>query len=400
LIANHRTSSFSSVAPAWLAASGLPLAAAAVGVVAAIQTVLAIQFGLHPEQVPNDFTYFYQAAQAIRTGGDWYGGPPNLNPPGVAILFAPFAMVSFPVAYLTWTVLILAALAAVSMRIAGALKGPRAFWLVILMLATITGMMNVAMGQLGFLMAWLVTVAWLADRERRPVVAGLAIGVAVYAKVFLGVFLVYLLWRRAWRTLGFTIVGFTFMALVGFAAGGWDVHRAWLGTLSGIRWLPNPLNASMTGIVERTLHGEGRWIIVLLEGGVLAVLALGIAKHDDTDRSWALLLFGSLLLSPLGWMYYIPMALGPVVALWYRGGMRTRWLIVGGVLLLCVHPPESGSVFYSLTRGSVYAWAVVLFLLAALYAPKPIEAPERSDPERHRSPILPGEPTLAEERSS
>jgi CubicO group peptidase (beta-lactamase class C family) len=242
------------------------------------------------------------------------------------------------------------------------------------MLATITGMMNVAMGQLGFLMALLMTVAWLADRERRPVVAGLAIGVAMYAKVFLGVFLVYLLWRRAWRTLGFSMIGFAFMALVGLVAGGWDVHRAWLGTLSGISWLPNPLNASLTGIIERTLHGGGRWILVLLEGGVLAVLAFGIAKYDDTDRSWAMLLFGSLLLSPLGWMYYIPMALGPVVALWYRGGARTRWLIAGGVLLLCVHPPESGSVFYSLTRGSVYAWAVVLFLLAALYAPKPREA--------------------------
>jgi hypothetical protein len=63
---------------------------------------------------------------------------------------------------------------------------------------------------------------------------------------------------------------------------------------------------------------------------IIAVATLAAVRFDRTtsvDRAFAILLFAALLISPLGWIYYLWLAIGPVAALviaWSRETARDR----------------------------------------------------------------------------
>src|SRR5262249_28716201 len=59
---------------------------------------------------------------------------------------------------------------------------------------------------------------------------------------------------------------------------------------------------------------------------VVSVIARGMSK-TDIDRSYALLALGAMLISPLGWIYYLPTFLGPVIVVLTRHPSRWLWPI-------------------------------------------------------------------------
>jgi hypothetical protein len=106
-------------------------------------------------------------------------------------------------------------------------------------------------------------------------------------------------------------------------------------------------------------------------GGLLALGVLGasiVAMHRtrDHDRALFIALAASLLASPLGWVYYVPVLGGPLAALAVRHQLSAAWYVaLSGFLIphFILYPFRSH--FFALTAASVYAWSLLaLWLLA------------------------------------
>lgn len=120
---------------------------------------------------------------------------------------------------------------------------------------------------------------------------------------------------------------------------------------------------------------------------LIGLLTITIVAKDHAphyiDRGFALLLLAALLLSPLGWIYYLWIVVGPLVVLihyWYNEESETKrstlmrirnsilFISCFGVFLplpvVVLHQP---SLAATVTYGSSYFWTF-LFLWLALIA--------------------------------
>jgi hypothetical protein len=110
--------------------------------------------------------------------------------------------------------------------------------------------------------------------------------------------------------------------------------------------------------------------MVLSAGAVLA-LTLVLARDKSVDRTFAGLLLTAQLISPLGWIYYLWFAAGPLLALLWSHRHRARrssrillTLAVPGLVWPLVWTSIwHTSVLGTVTFGSIYWWST-LFLWA------------------------------------
>jgi len=117
-------------------------------------------------------------------------------------------------------------------------------------------------------------------------------------------------------------------------------------------------------------------------GAIAAVTAWrtwpGSRTAADPDRLFALLLVAALLVSPLGWIYYLPLAAAPLVALAARreltgpGRARAVAFVVGAALLyLPMELTESGqpSALATLTLASAHSWGALAVWFSLVLPP-------------------------------
>ena len=291
----------------------------------------------------SDFMTFRASGEALLRGGDLYAvippqTVPNLNPPYTALLFLLPAAVPIPVALALWELFVVACLAAAAVIVSRTLQLP--FRIVAPLIAVLhPTLIAVAIGQMGIPLMLLLTAAWAADRRRAAQLAGVAIGLAVALKMFVAVLLVSLCIRRQWRTLAWSAVAVAVAVSIGFLVAGVDGYRGWLLALRAPHNIGFPLNASLLGLVHRHVADPARveaiWVIGAGALG-LATIALLWRVRDDVDRAWGVALAAALLLSPLGWIYYLPILAPPLLALWTRGSQPA--LIALGMLMVPVTP--------------------------------------------------------------
>ena len=160
------------------------------------------------------------------------------------------------------------------------------------------------------------------------------------------------------------------------------------------------MNGSILGLLTRTLSESPYyspllstpslitpiWLAAAGLVGLLTLLAAASRPADsNVDRDFALLLLVSQLISPLGWVYYLWLPVGPLAALiatWRREreseGIRSmpflaRWR--DGFLLLATPGlvwPLFGTTLFQPHRwatvvvGSVYFWATFALWLSLL----------------------------------
>jgi hypothetical protein len=153
------------------------------------------------------------------------------------------------------------------------------------------------------------------------------------------------------------------------------------------------MNGSVLGVLTRTLSANPSyeplallpsfvrplWLIV---AGVVAAITISVTFFDATeeeavDRSFALLLLASQLVSPLGWVYYLWLLLGPLTALimsWQRRGEATKGWRNGLVLAAIpglLWPVAAVTLFQpnawaTIGPGSAYFWAMLALWLGVL----------------------------------
>ncbi|MBV8360550.1 MAG: DUF2029 domain-containing protein [Deltaproteobacteria bacterium] len=308
-------------------------------------------------------------------------GGPLLNPnrfwyPPVFLLFVyPFGMMKYSIALAVWIIVSFALyVAAVYMIISRSTA-------VILAATPFVLLANVYLGQNGFFTAALIGFS-LVFMERRPLLAGVFLGLLTYKPHFGVLFPIALLASRNWRALGSalsTTVALSILATMVFGYEGWIsfidgfTHRnPGLGGASGIE----PRLQSVFGMLYLTGNGASTWVSWSVQLGVAAMVALSIwmlwARPISYNLKAAALCAGSFLVTPYVLVYdlcILPIA----IAFFVKEGLSRGFLRGERMAILMF----SGLLFFmKLPIGPVICTILLLFIARRIvYRRSPTELP-------------------------
>jgi hypothetical protein len=296
---------------------------------------------------PGDFGHFYRAANAIWKGEDIYLAAQGhyIYPPFLAFIFQPFTVLSERTAAMLWTA-ISAALILTAILIASreaAARWPRLAdesdislpWVIAtavtcLMVDKIRG--TLALGQTDCLMllGFACVLRWM---ERRPVLAGLAVGASANVAYLTLICVPYFLIKRNYKAAFAAILAFLcFLLLPGIEVGYEKLGYYLASSVGGLRRLiataPAPIHVfhvtwdrsiSLTSSVFRLTQSAALpdaaavILLLLLCGGIMtAIVSIGRSHgvslfrpaQPKTERDpvthieWAVVIFFALAFSP------------------------------------------------------------------------------------------------------
>lgn len=311
-----------------------------------------------------DFHVFYESAQAWRSGTDLYATAseyPNLNPPHFVVAFAVFTWFSEQVAITVWMALNLVAALVAGALVWRELELPRSFVPLTIGIAAAGLSTGVLFGleeghPLG-LFALCVTAAWASHRKGSLAPTGLLMGLLVSVKPFFGCILLVALVRREWRVIAWAIGAASSAALAGVLLAGVPSVLRWIETGRQVSWFHHPLNASLAGLLARSGVGWFPWALLTI--GLLAATVAALRRSPSIDASWLAAGLASLLVSPLGWAYYLPMLAGPLAAV----AIRRPVLIMAGLGFIWPVPfvmmLTSGGALAAATVCSITTWSLI-----------------------------------------
>jgi hypothetical protein len=301
-----------------------------------------------------DFTLLYDSTVAwLRGLPPYVSSQPttNLNHPVMWLVVAPFTLLPNAYAFVAWTVLSLIALVLVIRAIETRLRLTTLDSVVVVLSLTGTAF-GLALGQVSSVMLIPFTAAWLAARCGRSTVEGACLGALFVLKPFFCLFGVMLLLRRRWRALIASGLVAALMMALGWMMAGNDGMLTWLDNFRHVSWTGHIFNGSVWGVGSRLFHRQpislaATWtpltespVMETIVGGLgtaAVVIALWrLRRSVDDDLEYAAVALASLLISPLGWNYYLAVVFGPVIAVLTRRP-ASSWLWLLGVLAAC--PP-------------------------------------------------------------
>lgn len=297
----------------------------------------------------SDFRIFYLSAHATLEGRDMYDLPSelqpyngrmlrltlvNLNPPHFHLLLLPLALLPAGMALSLWAVASLVCLGC-SLHVVVRethlkLRWPQCWRAAVWLLAFAGTGAVLGTAEMSFLLLLPLTLAWSAARCDRWSRAGFYLGIAMSVKLFLLIFIPYLVLRRRLGAAAVSCVAAFACFVAGVLILGPDSYRSWLRQLTSVGWTWRSPNASVMGILSRALTENPyytplalapRLVFTLWLPAVvlIATVSLVAVTFDRTqsavDRAFALLISAALLISPLGWIYYLWLGLGPIAAL-------------------------------------------------------------------------------------
>ncbi|WP_319452018.1 MULTISPECIES: glycosyltransferase 87 family protein [unclassified Mycobacterium] len=340
---------------------------------------------------------------------------PFTYPPLAAIAFAPFAMLSLPVAgaAITVTTLVLLVVSTwivlTRLRVAErwpATTGPawrRRCWLAAAIVAPAVLFLepiqsNFEFGQINVVLMTLVIADCVPRKTPWP--RGLLLGLAMALKLTPAVFLLYFLLRRDTRTLLTAAISAVGATLVGFAFAWRDSLQYWTETVHDtdrIGTVTFNTNQNIAGGLARLGIDEGpRFVLWAL--ACLAVLALTVwavrrilAAHQPVLALVCVALFG-LVVSPVSWSHHwvwaLPSVLVTAVIAYRQRNVALAALSAVGIVLMVALPyvllPEhhesAASVWRQLVGGPYVWWALAVIAVSGAVAGRLV--PRRDDADR------------------
>ena len=346
-----------------------------------------------------DFGIFYDSVRARQRGGPPPDLPiPNLNPPHFDYVVLPFTALDRPTAVSAWFVVsafcLIGSLVAI-IRTVG-FHGWAVVWLCALVFAAPPMVAQLFTGQVGLLLLVPFTLAWVSARQGRQMSAGVWIGVCASIKPFFLLFTAYFVVRRWPKAAMASVVTVVLVFGGGLALIGGAAYREWIEDLLSVTWAEHYMNASMLGFLERTLSASEWHQVPIMDspqlvGPLYATAFVGIAivtlarvrAIRNIDRQFLLITAAALLLSPLGWVYYLWFLVPPLAATihgWESVDLPGRGGLVCALLGFLVPPFFALSALSwagglgAATAGSVYFWALAALWVSAIHVGRPIES--------------------------
>jgi hypothetical protein len=267
--------------------------------------------------------------------------PPHFwsYPPSNFPFVVPFALLPYGLALAVWTIAGLAAYAAAAGI--GLTRDVRVGVLLLLAIAPAT-LVNVICGQNGFFTAALLAGGVLL-LDRRPMVAGVLIGLLAYKPHFGIVLAPALLAIGAWRSIGVaaaTAAGVALLSVAIFGIGPWQAffrttmpnQAAMLSAFEGFftTMLVSPY-ASLRHLGAG--HGPAMGLQVALAVLVIGSVAWAVRGEHDPDRRLALIGVGTFLASPYTLTYDLPIIALVIARMATQGGTEGRWPAQTAVIL-------------------------------------------------------------------
>ena len=124
----------------------------------------------------------------------------NPNPPSVALFFSPFALLSLPMAKLSFNIFSSALFMVCICRLCRHLKVESAMIFLLLPFVFFTPLRNqILFGQTYFLLFCLLTEGYLAYEKKNYLIASLLWSVAIFLKIFPAIIILFLIIKREWK---------------------------------------------------------------------------------------------------------------------------------------------------------------------------------------------------------
>ena len=348
----------------------------------------------------NDFGKFYYATLNWRSGLSMYAPTVatslpvstglrlqflDMNPPHFHLLLLPLVTLPIGTAARVWLVLnAVSALTAIVMVVRELkLRVPIWQWmpLAVIGLLSVATNSNAVTAQCTGVLMLPMTAAWLAARRQQWVTCGVWLGVVIGVKPFLGLFLPVLALRGQWRaTVSACLAGLVSSA-VGVAVFGWSSYVEWIGALRSVSWVWGFMNGSIQALLARSLAPSpaftpavaASWLIIpvwIIGSAVVAVVSYR-ATTRSLDHMFSVTILAALLISPLGWTYYLWLAMPSLLSLWRTGPSWPTWV---GLALLCVPLPLGtfGQPYWlaTVTLASAYSWGLLFLWLGLVMRPQ------------------------------
>ncbi|MDO9236258.1 MAG: glycosyltransferase family 87 protein [Aquabacterium sp.] len=296
---------------------------------------------------------------------------PNLNPPIFMALVAPISQLPFVTAWWVWAGFSTACALYSMWLIAGVWTTSRpqhtlhALWASAALLAYYPSYVNFTLGQVGTILMLPLVLAWLAMRKNHLLKAGMWLGVATSLKPFLGLFLLILLITKQWRTSTAFMASILTFALIGLLWMGWDIHQQYMLVAGHVTWTTSNWNGSLVGFFDRAFSGTAqsglpetrilsKALAIFSSLSLLLIMTRILNKYLTSNcQRYADILFmlcipASVLISPLGWLYYLPwLALSGAVAWQFSANLsngRAMRLALFASLLATIIPIEMKSI--------------------------------------------------------
>ena len=333
-----------------------------------------------------DFQRFFASAVNLADGRPLYedsAGPGNLNPPLLAIVMLPLTVVGVAAAYEIWSAISVASLLVSLWLVQRTLGLSRTHTAVmgVLVLASAPVIANLQAGQVAGLLLLPFTLAWRDAHRQREVTTGAWMALCASLKPFLLLFLAYFVVTRQRTAVRSFVVTIVVLSCVSLAVAGPAAHLAWAHRLMGVRWEEHYWNASLLGLVSRSVStGEWQYVPALRLESVVLPLWVGLVasllgatllelRHAMRgDRAWLATTAAAILASPLGWVYYVLLCCGPLAGLLRPARAPASclmWLTLVATLGLLVPPAVASRLVQTdlgiatATLGSVYCWSLV-----------------------------------------
>ena len=360
----------------------------------------------------NDFGKFYYSIVAYTNGENMYGPNPatlmtvtagkglqywNLNPPHFHFFLLPLGHLSPGLALGVWAVINyiagLISLMLIARNFPPILANTHRRFLFLAVLAfSGTGILFIT-AQLSLLLLLPITFAWIQIQSGQWRKAAILLGLACSIKPFLLIFVPYFFLRRQYSALVNFFLTCGVFYLAGFMVFGKQVHFQWIEKLGAINWYWAPMNGSILGFLIRTFSENPLFTPVIeapefittlwfILGGTIGALTCWVIYFDKTeqavDRAFVVLPLAALLISPLGWQYYVFFCIGPlskmVYSWWFDPSIpvlsRDFSLQTGKTMLVYLSIPGlliplfaiklfQPNVWATILLGSVYFWSIL-----------------------------------------
>ena len=353
--------------------------------------LLAVYLGYYYPDQAMDFNSLYQSLSAynqslspyqssyyVHANLTVYGN--NLNPPIFLLLFGFLAKLNFSSAYIVWSVISSLSLIC-GLHICFKLNHvSNAKYVVIFICLSFPVLANIVLGQMGNIIFFLLISGYYFYINKYENSSAVVWGALIALKLFPGLILIYLLNQRSFQLVFkviMVVIGISLLPLLSNL----NLYDQYYQSLQHITWYSHSWNMSLIGMIYKlglTRTSSAEWFNILALLGymlnacllILYVYLLTRYKQGKAQQ-FALTSIFMCLLSPLCWVYYLPILIFPALLLCAKKSEQ-NYLYYGLSLLLmmpvlnCFIARECMAWLTIMTLGSMPFWAM-LIMIRGLY---------------------------------
>jgi Glycosyltransferase family 87 len=358
-------------------------------------------FGQLPAKIHHlDFSIYYSSALALhenlnpyRTNIGQFGRKLGLDtstidratdPPTFLLCWEPLTLMSVRHTYWTWIglnflALVLAFYLLLGRRPALGTRGILALAALTILYPPVAVNFILAQSKILLLLLLVLTIRWMESEH--DAIAGLTLALAGLLRVYPLLILGYVVLRRRWRVLEYSLVGLAIGGMLTFAFVGIAPTMSFvfdaIEFLNSGQWVPFPADLSLRAFVSRQFWIYGtkppvfafdsirRILVVLAQVGVLAITVkatLAATNHRDEDwRVFSLWVVSAVMLSPVSYLHDMVLVLILLAGLVFAAGRgaasrRALWMAI----VSCFLPGLLGYAAVILERLQLFSYAVPL----------------------------------------